>query len=147
MPFPPRFAIHHEPCPDYLPEISSCADQETAEIWLAPDASRFERWHELGHLFDAQVLDERARSWFTPLLGFPADAPWFEDYGNEFARAMPGERFADAYAACALDLRPGGRLRGRLRVADWETAYGYQPTTRAHHRICNGIVVLALVHV
>jgi hypothetical protein len=57
----------------------------------------------------------------------------------------PDERFADAYAACARRLQPGGRhRRNGVRVGDWATAYGYYPIQRTHRRICTAIVVLAL---
>ena len=146
-PFPPKFEIRYEPCPDYLPEITSCADQENAVIWLAPDADRFDRWHELGHLFDAQLLTDADRAWFTPLLGFEPGMPWFGDYDafverHDLSATLPGEQFADAYAACAIGLKPQGERRGGLLVGKWTTAYGYQPTARQHRLICAQILSL-----
>ncbi|HTE62136.1 MAG TPA: hypothetical protein VK631_17420 [Solirubrobacteraceae bacterium] len=139
-PFPPRFEIRYEPCPDYLPEITSCADQENAVIWLAPDADRFARWHELGHLFDAQLLTDADRAWFTALLDFEASTPWTGHYDAwvEYGGAVvPAEHFADAYAMCALGLSPAGRQRrdGSIEVG-WTDAYGYNPSVRQHRAIC-----------
>jgi hypothetical protein len=68
----------------------------------------------------------------TKLIGEPADAPWVEEREGP----MPAETFADAYAACALGLTPQGHRVHGLRVGDWQTAYGYHPTTRQHRRVC-----------
>ena len=147
-PLPPRFEIRYEPCPDYLPEITSCADQENAVIWLAPDADRFTRWHELGHLFDAQLLTDADRAWFTARLGFAAGTPWIGDddaWAEYGGMVVPAEHFADAYAMCALGLSPGGRRGrdGRIEVG-WIDTYGYMPSVRQHRRICDAITRLAL---
>lgn len=152
MPAPPSITIHENtPCPEYLPDEYSCTDQDTGEIWLLPDAGRFDRQHEIGHLFDAQILTDQDRAWFTRTLGFKTGTPWFGDYGAfvetaSLAGTLPGEQFADAYAACALGKTPAGhRKRNGMIVSDWIDAYGYHPTVRQHRRICNVIAVLGLV--
>jgi hypothetical protein len=133
MPLPPRFTIHHEVCPDY---DGSCAWPETGEIWLPPGAGRFARWHELGHIFDYQVLTDADRAWFTPQLGFPSNRPWeaanYDDESPGFTE--PAERFADAYAHCALRTVPSSIV-----------SYGYLPGPRTHRRVCTAIALLGTV--
>lgn len=139
---------HFTGCPDYE-DGGSCASPETAEIWLAPDADEFDFWHEVGHVFDHQALDGRARAWLTRKLGFSAATPWTSDAAEAdiaiFGTRTPDEVFADAFAACWLGRRPNGTLRGGMRVTNWQTGYGYRPSVRQHRRICNAISVYALV--
>lgn len=137
---------HFTACP-YYADGGSCAQPETAEVWIAPGSSRFEFWHEVGHVFDHQVLDDRAHSWFTRVLGFASGTPWEADEGfyedHDFSQKSPDEMFADAFAACWLRMKP--RRQGGLLVSEWTTAYWYQPSVRQHRRVCNGIAVLGLV--
>lgn len=143
MPQPPRVTVHHADCPDYA-DGGSCADMATNEIWLAPNSGSFERWHEIGHLFDAQVLTDPDRAWF--MRAFRMTGEWVRGTGDEcLGKRCPDELFADAYAACANDLRPEGRRRDGMTVSDWTTSYGYFPTARQHRRVCNGIAVIGLV--
>lgn len=101
----------------------TCAFRELGLIYLAPGASRFERQHELGHLFDAQYLDDGERNAFRRMIRVPMATPWFGERGQ----ASPSEHLADMYAACRLDLDPARR---------WETAYDLVPTRRDFRRIC-----------
>jgi hypothetical protein len=145
VPLPPQVTVHEDtPCPDDV-DVLGCADVEAATVYVG-DGSRFTRWHEVGHLFDHQMLTDANRAWLTRRLGFQVGTPWFEDYADDLSQTMPGEQFADAYAACALGKTPAGRRhRGGVIVNDWFTAYGYSPTARQHRRICNAIAVFGIV--
>jgi hypothetical protein len=93
---------------------------------------RFARLHELGHAFDATMMDAGERERFSRILRL-RDLLWTWSYEEGGALIQdPGtlaEKFADAYAACRLGLRVGS---GR----PWETGYGYYPTARQHRRAC-----------
>ena len=133
MPAPPNPVVHEEPCPD---GGGSCAyvDDTTDPrygAWIDPTHDEFDRAHELGHLFDAQVLTDEDRAWFTPRLGFHPGTPWV---GAEYEQS-PSERFADAYAACDLGLIRRAHIRGAL-ITTWYTQYGYRPSQRTHRRVC-----------
>lgn len=95
--------------------------------------NRFALWHELGHAWAARALTPEHERWFARKLGM-AGQPWFDDVWNP--GGSPGERFADAFANCAL--------RNTFRRG-WETAYDYLPSAQRHRAICNAIVVLDLV--
>lgn len=142
----PMPTILHAPCP-VDPDAGGCAYVDP--VALASGAygddcpnpagciflrtrNRFARWHELGHAWDQQKLTDSDRRWFARKLEM-AGQPWFDEAWNP--GGSPGERFADAYANCAL--------RNTFRRG-WETAYDYMPTLRRHRAICNAIVALDL---
>jgi hypothetical protein len=130
IPGPSAVTVEYADCP-YYDDGGSCADPEHAVVYLADDDA-FTRQHELGHLFDAQRLDDRERTALAPLLDEPDDAAWDAATGEQCAgAACPSERFADAYAACRLGWSPNG--------GEWADAYGYSPTPRTHRRMCAAI--------
>ena len=80
--------------------------------------------HELGHLFDELTLDAADRDVLAGALG--GSGTWF----GPAAADPPNERFAEAYALCALHRR----LRAtRLGM------YGYIATPRRHAQVCRAI--------
>ena len=110
--------VIHESCP--APEGTSCT-WPGGPIYLDPEwGDRFTYWHELGHAFDYQEMDDGDRAAFMRLIRHPG--PW---------RSPPDsahEQFAEAYALCALRVRPRwGRIRGGA---------GYEPRPAVHHRVC-----------
>lgn len=89
------------PCPE-LPSALGCTDGST--IWIAPSGVE-EHWrpretlyHEIGHLFDMAYLTPQLRHSFRALV--KANGPWFT---SSHSSSDPGEKFAEDYAACALD--------------------------------------------
>jgi hypothetical protein len=78
-------------------------------------------YHELGHLFDWRVLNNRERRRFKKLIGKSRQG-WFK------GRPQPAEQFAEAYSFCA-------RYR-RIRSVRAYATYGYDPSPRAHRAIC-----------
>lgn len=127
------------------------------QIWLMPDASRFDLRHELGHVFDFRVLTDPDRAYFTHLLGLDGDS-WRATVAAVWTlpRAPVDEIFADAYAACSQRLMPPRWLHrwhrvmgsnhgytllapGRSNRATWDTAYGYFPTRAQHEMVCSAI--------
>jgi hypothetical protein len=78
-------------------------------------------YHELGHLFDWRVLNNRDRRRFKRLVGQPRQG-WFR------GRREPAEQFAEAYSFCA-------RYR-RIKSIRTYATYGYDPSPAAHRAAC-----------
>jgi hypothetical protein len=119
-------AVHLEACPP-RPELDGCVlFGSPRRIYLRPDSrwSRITLYHELGHMFDLELMDEADRRRFASLLGQPGQGWWD---GEE----PPAERFAEAYALCS-------RYR-RLRAMPSWTGYGYGLSPRHHRRLCRRI--------
>jgi hypothetical protein len=125
------------PCPQ-SPAAEGCIEPSTATIWLRPGLTRQRArailQHELGHLYDWRYLDDVEREQFRALARIPAGAAWYE--GRSLA---PAERFADAYASCALGYRPSHfwstvrPRRGRgLAICDFITSTLEANGARAH---------------
>ena len=77
--------------------------------------------HELGHVFDHKVMNDRDRGRFRRLMGRKR-AKWWRG-----ARPL-GEQFAEAYSWCA-------RYARIVSIARY-SSYDYRPTARQHTRIC-----------
>jgi hypothetical protein len=119
----PTVRVVHEPCPDS--DAVACTVRATATVYVTPGADRFAVQHELGHLFDAQRLDDGERAKLERLLALPG-RPWRSGTGLE-GLLSPSERFADAYAACRLRLDPD---------RNWMSAYDYEPSRRGFRKTC-----------
>ncbi len=128
----PTAPVVQAACPD---GGGDCYYQGTAYVEPGSPAVRFRTWHELGHALDAERLTDTDRATFTSL--FKMQGAW--NQGTGMGTRSPNEVFADAYAACALRMRPHGRARGRMVVSRWQTSYGYYPTSRQHRRVCFAI--------
>lgn len=128
VPMPRTAIVHYASCPD---GGGSCAYADRAEVYIEPGADLYTLMHELGHIFDRQHLNPWDRARFARLLGLPGE--WNRGTGLDGLQS-PHERFADAYATCALGLTPA---RGR-----WETAYDYNPSPRRHRTVCRSIRAL-----
>jgi hypothetical protein len=144
MPQPPHVVVHHGGNPDC--GGYACADPDTGEIWVRKWDSRFERRHEVGHIYWAQVATAEDRAKVTTMLGFPADEPW--ECGADvdpWDCQPPAEVAADAYAACDMGRTPGRSYdrRGRARYVWNFSLYGYMPSVREHNRICAFILETA----
>jgi hypothetical protein len=78
-------------------------------------------YHELGHLFDWRVLNNRDRRRFKRLIG-QSRRGWFE------GKRQPAEQFAEAYSFCA-------RYR-RIKSIRAYATYGYDPSPSDHRAAC-----------
>ena len=146
----PWSQITRPPLPNPMPDIArgDCpGNPDAAGCYFAPGDgdvfgrvfergavyahSRYAKFHELGHAFDATMMDADERTEYARLRGMDgllwtwSDA--IEDGMLVQAAGTPAEDFADAWASC--------RLR-RTRYGLWEVGYGYYPTPREHHRVC-----------
>lgn len=127
--------VTYTACPGY-PNAAGCFDRDTDTIYVAQRGDNSTLWHELGHVFDRDLLTDSDRRWIARMVGMPRRA-WFAAEGRE----SPAERFADVYAECKM----GTRSRpGRMRL----TGYGFViagGATGRYRRICVAISVLELV--
>jgi hypothetical protein len=130
VPLPDGVTVTVAPCPGY-PDALGCAVAATATVYVRSAKDRETRAHELGHLWDAQVLTDDDRAWFSKRLGRPR-LPWTRSPGQ----TSNGELFAEAYARCAVPLKRG---RGE------ESVYGYNLDGQRHRQICAAIQVLGMV--
>lgn len=126
-------SLHVEPCPG-AERARACWFNRN--IWLRPAlyqaSMRDELLHELGHGFDEEYMDPWERGTFRAIMGDTSPTPWDCSPG-EGAAACASERFANAYAACALN--------GRRVV---RTTAGYRPSRHQHRKACRAIRRFAL---
>jgi hypothetical protein len=118
-----RVRVLREACPGQ-PTFAGCVfGARPRTLYLRPGARqpRSSFYHELGHVFDLEVLNRRERRAFKRIVGIRR-AGWF---GGDLP---PVEWFADGYAECALRLRIGRRLS--------PTPYGYAPSAGRYERVC-----------
>lgn len=117
----PAATVVQAPCP----VIGGPCAFPDGRVYLPTGSPRFAREHELGHVFDAQRLDDGERNKLKRLLALPG-RPWRLGTGLHGA-GSPSERFADAYAACRMHLDPAKR---------WAGSYDYNPSRRGFVRTC-----------
>jgi hypothetical protein len=112
-------AVDLHPCPGS--QYDSCWDATVLHLPTARGVDlRWTLMHELGHVFDDRVLTAADRAAFKRVIRY--SAAWTT--GDEPA----GERFAEAYAGCALYARPPyGGLQGQ---------YGYSAAPQTFRRVC-----------
>ena len=98
-----------------------CSGAPSTVYWNPawPDPAAWE--HELGHLFDYQVLTDADRAAFQRIVG--VTGAWRPGTGA----AGPAEYFAVAYSQCALH-----RTVRRSNTL----GYGYRTTPRRHQAVC-----------
>jgi len=118
-----RVRVRVAPCPA-RPAAAGCVyTKRPRTIWLRPDLRdpRGVLLHELGHVFDLKVMNNRDRGAFRRALR-RRDARWWRG-----ARPL-AEQFAEAYSWCA-------RYARIVSIAKY-SSYDYRPTARQHKRIC-----------
>lgn len=141
LPTGPPITVLFAPCPG-LQDAAGCTIDST--IWVDPAAGwpRFSVLHELGHQFDSRDLDPMERLYLIPELGGFRHRAWgdcgsvadLDTYGQ-----CPLERFADAYAFCAL-----GAHVPRYGGARWYSPYGYLPQSEGSFlKLCSDIRAFA----
>lgn len=85
--------------------------------------------HELGHVFDFDVLTDQDRAEFQAIVGNAR--PWVDtaDYWES-----PNEQFAEAYRDCAVY---------GMQVTAWDIAsryaYSYEPSVKTQRTVCHMI--------
>lgn len=160
VPAVPSFWFNQNQCPDYSQGIYgkvACAGEAFGmpgyndgdpSVWEAKGMGPFVYWHEYAHLFDLFALRDEHRAKFLALTrdsrsweGDESDAHGL-DIGDMDAYDPPLERFADAFALCAM------QATGRLMIGafNWGVrgypinvvgqGYGYAPAYRVHRRVC-----------
>jgi hypothetical protein len=129
-PLPPETPrIVPSACPGLA--VAGCYDWLTNTIYSA-GLNQYGLTHELGHAYDAQVLDDGERASFGQRIGRP-HMPWESTYLPDGQSDVVGleELFADAYASCRLGWMP--RRHGRYAWT-YTHAYNYEPHSNAQQR-------------
>ena len=118
-----RVKVGMNGCPRHPRAVGCVYSTRLTTVYLDIDRAALPAtlYHELGHLFDRRVLNNRERRRFTRLLKM-GNRKWFG--GKE----PPAERFAEAYSFCA-------RYR-RIRSIGAYTTYGYDPSPTEHRTAC-----------
>ena len=118
-----RVRVRMQRCPA-LPAAAGCVyTKRPRTIYVRPGLRdpRGVLLHELGHVFDLKVMNNRDRGAFRRLMR-RRSARWWRG-----ARPL-GEQFAEAYSWCA-------RYARIVSIAKY-SSYDYRPTARQHKRIC-----------
>lgn len=108
MPTPRGYvSFRYAKCDGWVPGLRGCADD--TGVWITPQryvlpfvrGRAEERWafmHELGHVADFRHVSAVERR--ALLRALRMDGEWWPDTKNRIE--VPGERYADAYADCAV---------------------------------------------
>jgi hypothetical protein len=118
-----RVQIIRGRCPGH-PNYDACViTRRPRRIYMAVQLSHPRRllYHELGHVFDLRVLNDRERRGFKKIMGIRRKG-WFR------GGMPPAEAFADGYQRCAY--------RTRILAREAPSPYGFRPSVRQHRRIC-----------
>ena len=126
-----RVKVRRARCPA-RPSAAGCVyTKRPRTVWLSPRLRdpRGVLLHELGHVFDLKVMNNRDRGVFRRLMGRRA-ARWWH------GRRPLAEQFAEAYSWCA-------RYARIVSIARY-SSYDYRPTARQHRRICKLVAAAAV---
>lgn len=125
-----RITLNLGGCPA-LPRAAGCVYRKRPRTIYLKSGLRRPRsvlLHELGHLYDLRVLNNRDRGRFRTILRARKRAWW----KGEIPLA---EQFAEAYSFCA-------RYDRIVSIARYST-YEYRPTRRQHSKVCRLILTAA----
>jgi hypothetical protein len=117
-------------CPA-LPRAAGCVYRNRPRtIYLRPGLHRPRAvlLHELGHLFDLRVMNNRDRGRFRRIMGAGRRRWWA-------GKTPLAEQFAEAYSFCA-------RYRRIVSIGRFAT-YHYSPSRGQHRSVCSLIVAAA----
>jgi len=118
-----RVVVRLARCPA-RPSAAGCVyTRRPRTIWLRPGTAdpRGVLLHELGHVFDLTVMNNRDRGRFRRIMR-RAHASWWRG-------SLPlAEQFAEAYSWCA-------RYARIVSIARY-SSYRYRPTSRQHRAVC-----------
>ena len=125
-----RVVLRLQRCPA-LPRAAGCVYRRRPRtIYIRPGVrqARSVLLHELGHLFDLRVMNNRDRGRFRRIVRAPRRKWW--------AGKVPlAEQFAEAYSFCA-------RYRRIVSIGRY-ASYDYGPSRRQHRSVCALIVAAA----
>ena len=125
-----RITLRLSGCPA-LPRAAGCVYRKRPRTIYMRSGVRRPRsvlLHELGHLYDLRVMNNRDRGRFRKVLRARKRAWWK-------GRIPLAEQFAEAYSFCA-------RYSRIISISRYST-YDYAPTRRQHSKVCTLIVAAA----
>jgi hypothetical protein len=120
-----RVVVRVARCPARRSAAGCVYTRRPRTIWLRPGLRdpRGVMLHELGHVYDLLVMNNRDRGRFRRIVaGRGARRPWWR--GSE----PLAEQFAEAYSWCA-------RFARIVSIRRY-SSYSYRPSGRQHRRIC-----------
>lgn len=100
----------------------AATDQSTGTIYQFGPLDNSQMAHEVGHVFDTEVLTDGDRQQIEGLLGMKG--PWNQGTGTGGVHS-PDEAFADMYSAVATRMDPRHR---------WESSYVSPPAPGTYKR-------------
>jgi hypothetical protein len=118
-----RVTVRRARCPA-RPSAAGCVyPRRPRTIWVRPgvDDPRGVLLHELGHVYDLLVLNNRDRGHFRRIMHRPR-ARWWR------GRLPLAEQFAEAYSWCA-------RYTRIVSISKY-SSYRYRPSAKQHRRTC-----------
>jgi len=125
-----RVTVRLQRCPA-LPRAAGCVYRRRPRtIYIRPGVRRPRAvlLHELGHLFDLRVMNNRDRGRFRKLMRAKRRKWWA-------GRIPLAEQFAEAYSFCA-------RYHRIVSIGRY-ASYHYRPSRRQHRSVCGLIVAAA----
>jgi hypothetical protein len=126
-----RVRVVNRDCPLYGDGSRvSCVYRAKPDRIFTSQTEPFVLLHELGHVYDfSHTMRPWQRLAFRIVMRY-YDLPW-----HSTTRIGASERFADAYAGCALGLSPPDE--SGVPSTSWiQGGYGYKPTPEQHRRVC-----------
>lgn len=119
-------AVLDRACPAYAANSGvSCVYADNPNVIYTDQKDQWIFLHELGHVYD---FTKTMKPWQR--LAFRVIMRDFRPWMSTKTQTGMSEKFADAYANCALGLEPSDPLYPI-------TGYNYKPTTIQSHLICN----------
>jgi hypothetical protein len=125
-----RVTVRLQRCPA-LPRAAGCVYRRRPRtIYIKPGVRRPRSvlLHELGHLFDLRVMNNRDRGRFRKVMRAPR-RKWWQ------GKIPLAEQFAEAYSFCAR--------YPRIASIGRYASYSYDPSRGQHRRVCALIVAAA----
>ncbi len=119
-----RVTVRFSGCPA-LPKAAGCVyNRRPRLIYLSPHVRdiRSVFLHELGHLFDLRVMNNRDRGRFRGIFHQPLARGWWT------GKIPLAEQFAEAYSFCA-------RYQRIVSIARY-SSYSYRPSHSQHRAVC-----------
>lgn len=137
VPVPPDVTVVYGACPvPGYATVAGCTWKGSDDVYVMDAGDVWSPYHELGHQFAFRVLGDSGQG---PLVGTMGKFARMTRPTEPFprVRSVVREEFADAYASCALRLRPNGNPW--RNGENFPTGYGYNPTPRIHRQVCDMI--------
>jgi hypothetical protein len=121
LPAPPQVTVVVGTPPGWTGPFTAASADST--VWRAPRVDRFTFQHELGHVFDYELLTDADRAYFTRLMRLHGD--WTQAGSWQLGQWQGGGRSPDEWFA---DWYANGRMRCGPSLGNcWTLGYADSP--------------------